>query len=40
MVDGLSAFSSEVTRAALGVGSQARSGGQARAEGVQEIWAD
>lgn len=40
MADQLSAFASEVTRAALDVGTQGILGGQARAEGVQGTWTD
>ncbi|KAF8814931.1 hypothetical protein BYT27DRAFT_7205111 [Phlegmacium glaucopus] len=40
MVDQLSAFSSEVTSVALGVGTQGILRGQARVEGVQGTWAD
>jgi osomolarity two-component system, sensor histidine kinase NIK1 len=40
MVDQLSAFTSEVTRVALEVGTQGVLGGQARVEGVQGTWAD
>ncbi|KAH9946794.1 hypothetical protein B0H21DRAFT_693032 [Amylocystis lapponica] len=39
-VDQLGAFTSEVTRVALEVGTQGILGGQARVEGVQGTWAD
>lgn len=39
-MDQLSAFASEVTRLALGVGTQGILEGQARVKGVQGTWAD
>ena len=40
MVDGLNAFSSEVTRVAREVGTEGQLGGQAKVEGVSGTWKD